>query len=124
MKHHAHHSAVHSYVIGFLLSLILTFLAYLLVVNNLLENTWLITTLLILAFAQLFVQLYFFLHLGQEKKPRWNLIFFVSTAGIILLIMLGSLWIMHHLNYNMMPEHVEEYIMQDESIETPNGIIR
>jgi cytochrome o ubiquinol oxidase operon protein cyoD len=73
---------------------------------------------LVLSFAvmQLFVQLIFFLHLGFEKGPKWNLVFFVSTVGIILIIVLGTLWIMYHLNYNMMPKQMEEYLLWKEGI--------
>ena len=104
-------SLMKAYVVGFVLSLILTFAAYYLVTLQLLSGNTLLVSILVLAFVQLFVQLWFFLHLGREQKPRWNLIFFLSTAGIIFIVVAGSIWIMSHLNYNMMPHEVEEYVM-------------
>lgn len=109
--------SVRSYLIGFGASLVLTIASYLLVVGG-----WqmpieiLIALVICFAVMQLFVQLIFFLHLGFEKGPRWNLAFFISTVAIILLIVLGSLWIMYHLNYNMMPRQMNEYIIWKEGI--------
>mgnify|MGYP006357424111 CR=1 FL=1 len=111
-----------SYIIGFVLSLVLTFAAYFLITSDVVTfRPFLIPLLLTLALLQLVVQLYFFLHLGQEKGPRWNFIFFLSTVGIVLLILIGSLWIMTHLSYNhTMPEKVEDFIIQDEGIIQPS----
>jgi cytochrome o ubiquinol oxidase operon protein cyoD len=116
------HGSIKSYTIGFAASLLLTLISYQLTVihmtsgHSALPHEVLIPAILSLAVLQLFVQLIFFLHLGIEKKPRWNLIFFISTVSIILMVVLGSLWIMYHLNTNMMPEHVEEFIIQDEGM--------
>jgi cytochrome o ubiquinol oxidase operon protein cyoD len=91
-----------SYVIGFVLSIILTFLAYVLVVNHILEGALLVAVIVGLAVIQLFVQLFFFLHLGKESKPRWNLIVFAFALSVVVIIVFGSLWIMNNLDYNMM----------------------
>ena len=116
MKQAEQHGSPQSYIIGFVLSLILTFASYFLVVGGVMDDMTLIVVLLVLAFIQLTVQLVYFLHLGQEKKPRWNLYFFLLTALTILTVVIGALWIMQHLNANMMPEQVEEYIIQDEGL--------
>lgn len=91
-----------SYVIGFSLSLLLTLAAFGLVIYDLLSGGELIAAIVGLAALQLLVQLVFFLHLGKETKPRWNLIAFVSMLVILLVIVVGSLWIMKNLDYNMM----------------------
>src|SRR5258706_14847435 len=90
-----------AYIAGFIFSLILTFVSYLLVINHIFSGLVLATALIEVALIQLIVQLFFFLHLGQESRPRWNLIFFLLTFGVVLLIMVGSLWIMNNLNYHM-----------------------
>ena len=41
------------------------------------QDTHLIYTIIGLALIQAIVQLIFFLHVGQEAKPRWELIIFV-----------------------------------------------
>lgn len=103
-----------SYTIGFILSIVLTLAAYFLVVNHLLTKELMIAAVLGLAIAQLTVQLLFFLHMGQEKNPRWNLMFFLSFVSIILIIVVASLWIMAHLNYNMTPDEINQHTMEEE----------
>ena len=113
----SHTGSFKPYIIGFILSLILTFLSYILVTGKMLENSLLIGVLIFLAGVQVVIQLFYFLHIGQESKPRWNLLIFLSTLFIILLIVVGSLWIMDNLNHRMMEsEMVEEYIMHEERI--------
>ena len=99
------------YAAGFIFSMALTIMAYHLVVYHLLPAMILLVTILVLAFVQLAVQLIFFLHLNQEKRPRWNLVMFITTFGLILIVVVGSIWIMNHLNYNMMssPQQIEQY---------------
>jgi len=36
---------------------------------------------------------------------------------VVGIVAFGSLWIMYHLNYNMMPHEVETYIQQEENID-------
>ena len=103
-----------SYIIGFFLSIALTLLSYFVVVNQILSGEILTATILGLAIIQLFVQLIFFLHL--LKGPRWNIIFFISTVSIILIVVVGSLWIMENLNYHMTPQEVGAYITEKELI--------
>lgn len=96
-----------SYITGFILSIALTLAAYFAVVKNL-PNALLI--ILLLAIVQLFVQLIFFLHLNKGSDRGWNLVVLLSTASIILILVVGSLWIMNHLNYNMTPQDINNYM--------------
>src|SRR5882672_6710068 len=102
------------YIIGFILSLILTITAYLVVVTHILIGWVIVFVILMLAVIQLLVQLFFFLHLGQESKPRWNTIFFISTICMILVLVIGSIWIMNHLNYNMTFKQRNQYIQNQD----------
>ncbi len=90
-----------SYVTGFILSIILTLIPYVLVTYRLVTGYVLVASLLVFAFMQLVVQLLFFLHMRQESKPRLNLMIFLSFFGIIVVVIIASIWIMQHLNYNM-----------------------
>jgi cytochrome o ubiquinol oxidase subunit IV len=56
----------------------------------------------VLALFQFVLQSICFLKLFKEKGPRWNLVVFFSTLSIILIIIVGSIWIMDHLDYHMM----------------------
>ena len=105
-----------SYAVGFVLSVILTLVPYFLVVNHLLSSTVLLATILGFAVIQLIVQLLFFLHIAKESKPRWNLIVLLSFVSIILIIVVGSLWIMYHLNYSMTPIDRSSYMLKEEGM--------
>ena len=113
-------SQLKSYITGFVLSILLTIAAYLPVQIHLNSqhqypsHHFIIIFILILAMAQLLVQLILFLHLGREKKPRWNFWVFVSAAGLILIVIIGSIWIMNHLNYNMSPDQMNKYIQSQD----------
>lgn len=125
MSKHSHeqsHGTILSYSIGYVLSIILTLVAFALVGQHISSRHTehshgsLIAWVSALAIAQLLIQLLFFLHLHQEKKPRWNLMAFQFMVLVVVIIVGGSLWIMHNLDYNMMPHEVENYIMEEEAI--------
>lgn len=105
MKYHK--GLLKSYIIGFLFSIILTLAAYVPVemhVNShhmMLAPELLMWIIIPLAFIQMIIQLLFFLHLGQESRPRWKLVMFINFISIVLIVVVASIWIMQHLNYNM-----------------------
>lgn len=110
----SHHATMRSYIVGFGLSLVITVMAYIVVVHHVFSGVGLIVAIMGLAVAQLLVQLIFFLHLGRESNPRWNLIVFLFMLLVLVIIVAGSLWIMDNLNYNMMmtPEQMDEYMIK------------
>jgi cytochrome o ubiquinol oxidase operon protein cyoD len=91
-----------SYFTGFILSLILTLAAYFLTVNQVFVGVVLMGVIGALTVIQALVQLFLFLDLGRETKPRWNLIVFLFMLLITLILVVGSIWIMYNLNYNLM----------------------
>lgn len=103
---------IFQYIGGFVSALALTFVAYWLVTSRAVEAGWLIALLMGLAVVQFIVQLVFFLHVGHETRPRWNLAALIFMLIILIVIVAGSLWIMNNLNYNMMmtPEQMDEYM--------------
>lgn len=107
------HGTVKSYVIGFLASLVLTATSFFLVVARALPEQILIYTIVTLALVQAILQLLFFLHLGQEAKPRWETVVFYFMVTILLIIALGSLWIISDLNERMMPEMMTKEMPHD-----------
>lgn len=86
-----------SYCAGFALSVVLTLAPYLLVTNRLLEGGMLVGVLMMFAVAQLIVQAVFFLHLGQPGS-RWNMLTFLFMLLVVIIVALGSLFIMNGLN--------------------------
>jgi cytochrome o ubiquinol oxidase operon protein cyoD len=103
-----------AYVSGFTLSIVLTLAAYFLAVNHSLKKMALIQVLVELAIVQFLVQMFFFLHLGRETKPRWKLLTVVLMIVFVLIVVLGSIWIMYNLNYRMSPSQMDKY-MQTQS---------
>ncbi|MFC0323444.1 cytochrome o ubiquinol oxidase subunit IV [Gallibacterium melopsittaci] len=96
------HGSTKSYLIGFVLSVILTLIPFLMVMNHSAPKTTLLLVIAVTAVVQLIVQLVCFLHMGTSHDERWNLISFIFTAIVILLLVGLSIWIMWSLNANMM----------------------
>ena len=101
------HGSLMAYVLGFIACLVLTTVSFLLVVTKTISGVSLIYTLTVLALLQAFFQLLFFLHLGQEAKPKWESLTFCLMFIILLIIAIGTLWIMSDLNERVMPEMTE-----------------
>ena len=57
----------------------------------------------ILAVAQIFVHLYYFLHMNASSEQRWNVMAFVFTVVVVAIVVGGTLWVMHNANILMMP---------------------
>ena len=123
--HQTHHTTAAPYVIGFVLSLIFTIIPYYLVVNHVISGrTALIGVIVGIGFVQMAIQMVFFLHLGREKKPRWQLIFLIMAMAGIFAVVVGSIWIMHHLHYNMTPvtpADISKKLVNDEGIAQIDG---
>ena len=96
------HGTVRAYLIGLTASLLLTGIAFLLVLNQWLPEDLIFYALTALALVQAVVQLLFFLHVGQEAKPRWETLVFYFMLLVLLIIGFGSLWIMQDLNKRVM----------------------
>ena len=106
-----------SYTVGLVLAAVLTLTAFGIVSTQagLASHVALITTVLTLAMVQLIVQLIFFLHIGRQKDSQWNTALFAFTFFAILVIVVASVWIMYHLNRNMTPTQVTQYINDQSS---------
>jgi cytochrome o ubiquinol oxidase subunit IV len=105
------------YSIGFGLSLVFTLTAFGMVAFHIasrheeLPHTVLLPAIVLLAVAQFVAQLFFFLHLGREARPRWNVITFLFMLVVLVILVLGSLWIMANLNYHQMtPGEINAYM--------------
>jgi cytochrome o ubiquinol oxidase operon protein cyoD len=91
------------YLYGFTLSLLLTILSFSLAALNLFSTNILIGLLLFLALTQAAVQLIFFMHMGKEAKPRWMSLVFYFMILVVVIVAIGTLWIMTDLNARVMP---------------------
>ncbi|HQS10534.1 MAG: cytochrome o ubiquinol oxidase subunit IV [Rhizobiales bacterium 24-66-13] len=100
------HGSLRSYGIGFGLSVILTAIPFWLVMTGTLGNNQL-TAIVITAFAavQIVVHMIFFLHMNTRVEGGWSMMALMFTIIIVVIALSGSLWVMYHLNANMMPVH-------------------
>lgn len=121
MSKHSEHGTTRSYIIGFVLSLIFTLVPYFLVVNKMLTGTTLWVAILGIAVLQMAIQLLFFLHLGRGPKPLYNVVFLFATAGVVVVTVGASIFIMNNLYHNMTPEEVTTRLAQKENIAQIGG---
>lgn len=96
------HGSFKSYLIGFILSIILTAIPFYMVMEGTASHSTLIVTAVSLAIVQILVHLVCFLHMNTSSEERWNLTAFIFTLVIITILLVGSVWIMHNLDLNMM----------------------
>jgi cytochrome o ubiquinol oxidase operon protein cyoD len=102
-QRHEERPGLISYCIGFFLSLLMTLVAYFIVVERSFDTPILLGVIYALAILQFWVQLRFFLHLGQEHQPRWKMLLFFFMLLVLFILAGGTLWIMYELQYNVMP---------------------
>lgn len=109
---HIPHFSMRGYVIGFVLSLILTAIPFWLVMGKVLPSP-VSTGYVILGFAvvQIVVHMVYFLHMNTKSEGGWNMLALLFTVVMLLIAVGGSLWVMHHMNTNMMPPMTPQEIM-------------
>jgi len=96
------HGSYKSYFIGFTASTILTIISFSLVLVSGLTGAALAYSVTTLAVIQAAFQVIFFLHVGQEAKPRWETLVFYFMLLVLFIIAIGSLWIMYDLDERVM----------------------
>ena len=101
--HTAPHGSRRGYLTGFLLSVALTAVPFWLVMSGTAGPLATAIAIFACAAVQIVVHVVFFLHLDPRSEGGWNLIAFAFTVVVVAIVLGGSLWIMFHLNSNMMP---------------------
>jgi cytochrome o ubiquinol oxidase operon protein cyoD len=89
--------------LGLLFSVILTAAAFVLASTHLIYGPAVPVGLLVLAIAQMGVHLVFFLHITTGPDNTNNVLALAYGILVVFLIVIGSIWIMNHLQQNMMP---------------------
>jgi len=98
-----------TYSVGLAFALLLTAASFIVSQTDLLWAPGVPAGLAVLAIAQMGVHLVFFLHIGTGSDNTNNVLALAFGVLIVTLIVSGSLWIMGHLNANMMPmDHLLE----------------
>lgn len=97
------HGSRGGYWMGFALSAVLTAIPFWLVMAR--PLTAQATALALMAFAavQMVVHMIFFLHMNRRAEGGWSIMALLFTIVLVMIALSGSLWVMYHMNANMMP---------------------
>jgi cytochrome o ubiquinol oxidase operon protein cyoD len=98
------HATLRGYLTGFLFSAVLTAIPFWLVMSGAIADKR-VTAIVIIAFAvvQIVVHMIYFLHMDARAEGGWSLMALLFTLILVVIALSGSLWVMYHLNANMMP---------------------
>ncbi len=111
-----------AYITGFVLSVGLTILPLVLLRAHELgghafpSHQVLFAAFVVFAILQLLVQLFFFLHMDEEARPRWNLMALCFALLVVAIVVGGTLWIMSNLSHEQ-----GDHVMFIEGAITPAG---
>ena len=95
-------SAIQIYLLGFLLAIGLTVASFWIAGSHMVWGPGIPAALLALAVAQMGVHLVFFLHITSGPENTNNTLALAFGILIVLVVVVGSVWIMAHLNHNLM----------------------
>ena len=93
-----------SYVTGLGLALLLTAVSFWVASTSILWGPGIAVGLVVLAIAQMGVHLVFFLHITSGPDNTNNVLALAFGVLIVFLVMIGTIWIMGHMDANMMPD--------------------
>jgi len=100
----ASHSTFRGYMIGFVLAVILTAIPFWLVMDKVFASSGTTAMLLLgLGAIQIIVHMVYFLHMNAKSEGGWNMLALIFTLVLVVITLSGSLWVMYHMNANMMP---------------------
>ena len=94
---------VRTYVYGLALAIVLTVASFWAAQTHLIYGPGVPVAIAVFAVAQMGVHLVFFLHITTAADNTNNALALAFGVLIAGLVVFGSLWIMDHLNHNLMP---------------------
>lgn len=102
------HSTFKGYMTGFVLAVILTAIPFWLVMTGQFEKSS-TTAAVVLGFAavQMIVHMIYFLHMNTKSEGGWNMLALIFTLVLVVITLSGSIWVMYHLDHNMMPSMMD-----------------
>ena len=96
-------SGLKGYLVGLALAVLLTVVSFAVAGTNLVWAPSIPVALFVLAVAQMGIHLVFFLHITSGPDSANSVMALAFGVLIVTLLIGGSLWIMSHLNGNMLP---------------------
>jgi cytochrome o ubiquinol oxidase subunit IV len=94
---------VGGYLLGLGLAALLTIASFWSLQTREIYASGIAMALLVLTVAQIGIHLIFFLHITTDPDNENNILALAFGVLIVCLIVFGSLWVMTHLNHNLMP---------------------
>ena len=91
------------YLVGLGLATLITIVAFFISQTSLVWQPSIPIALFVLAIAQMGVHLVFFLHITTGPDNTNNVLALAFGVLIVFLLIVGTTWIMYHMNHNMMP---------------------
>ncbi|MBP7242719.1 cytochrome o ubiquinol oxidase subunit IV [Amaricoccus sp.] len=102
--HDVPHGTYRQYMTGFVLAVILTAIPFFVVMTRVIPSPgYTAAIVLICGVAQILVHMIFFLHMTPKAEDGWLLLSTIFTIVLVVITLVGSLWVVFHLNRNMMP---------------------
>jgi cytochrome o ubiquinol oxidase subunit IV len=103
------HASLKGYMTGFGLAALLTIIPFWLVMSGAFAKSGPADALILfLAGIQIVVHMVYFLHMNAKSEGGWNMLALVFTIVLVVITLSGSIWIMFHLNDNMMPSMMRD----------------
>ena len=97
-------STFRGYMTGFVLAVILTVIPFWLVMGKVIESSNVMGLVIMgIGAVQIVVHMIYFLHMNARSEGGWNMLALIFTIVIVVITLAGSIWVMFHLNANMMP---------------------
>jgi cytochrome o ubiquinol oxidase subunit IV len=96
------HVSVKGYFVGFVLAVVLTVASFWSVKTHAFSGENAIIALAVLAAVQVIVHVVFFLHVNTSKGQRWHVMSFAYTILMSLILIVGTVWVMHNVHMLMM----------------------
>jgi cytochrome o ubiquinol oxidase operon protein cyoD len=104
----ASHSTFKGYMTGFVLAVILTAIPFWLVMTGQFEKSSTTAAVVLgLAAVQMIVHMIYFLHMNTKSEGGWNMLALIFTLVLVVITLSGSIWVMYHLDHNMMPSMMD-----------------
>jgi cytochrome o ubiquinol oxidase subunit IV len=110
IEEHSLRREVGGYVTGFVLAVALTIASFWVTQTDVIYGPALAVALLVLAVAQMGIHLVYFLHITTDPDNTNNVLALAFGVLIVCLVVFGSIWVMIHMNQNMMPMPMDKLL--------------
>ncbi|MFA0924307.1 cytochrome o ubiquinol oxidase subunit IV [Xanthomonas fragariae] len=98
----AHAGGLKSYLTGFVMAVILTAIPFAMVMSGAFSRSVTVIVISLMAAVQMLVHMVYFLHMDRSPEQRSNVQVGLFSLLIIGIVIVGSLWVLHNMNVNMM----------------------